>query len=61
MIKPQNFMFFTIYILIKIVYKVEPFYNLSNYIGNIIMKFSSQDEMHYIIQNMNKYIEIKVE
>lgn len=40
---------------------VEDFYNGAQYIGNIIMKFSSQDEMCYKIKNMDKYIKVIVE
>ena len=40
---------------------VEDFYNGAQYIGNIIMKFSSQDEMCYKIKNMDKYIKVIIE
>lgn len=41
--------------------KVEEFYNGTQAIGNVIIKFLSQKEMHYTIQNMDKYIKVIVE
>ena len=41
--------------------EVEDFYNGAQYIGNIIMKFSSKDEMLEKMDNMNKYIKVIVE
>ena len=41
--------------------EVEEFYNGTQAIGNIIMKFSSKDEMLEKMDNMNKYIKVIVE
>ena len=41
--------------------EVEEFYNGTQAIGNVIIKFSSQKEMHYTIQNMDKYIKVIIE
>ncbi|TXJ35229.1 ATP-grasp domain-containing protein [Brachyspira pilosicoli] len=47
-------------ILKKIGDYVNDFDNSSEYIGNVILRFNSNNEMHDIIQNMDKYIKVEI-